>query len=101
MIRKWIDELLAEVGIKLPEKKKKDDLEEINYALLRRREFKPNETWEVRWESRNGEYSSDVKPEIAAFTSKQEADGFANLLRESYKILRHTSGTQVSVKRGN
>ena len=33
--------------------------------------------WEVRWQSRYGEFSEDTRPEIEAFTSEEEARAFA------------------------
>lgn len=100
MIRKFITELLAEVGITLPEKKVK--VMNDNTSLLeKRKNFRFNQTWEVRWESRNGAFSSDTKPEIAAFASKHEAEVFGEVLRESFKLIRHTSGTRVTVQKGH
>jgi len=100
MIRKFITELLAEVGITLPEKKEK--VVESNAILLeRRKQFHFTETWEVRWASRHGDYSGDTKPEIAAFASREEAEEFGEVLRDSFRLIRHTSGTRVVVQKGN
>lgn len=56
--------------------------------------------WEVRWTSRHGQYNSDVSPEMEAFPSKDEAEEFALALRNAFKLIKHTSGNQVIVKKG-
>jgi glutamate dehydrogenase/leucine dehydrogenase len=57
------------------------------------------QTWEVRWQSRNGEYSGNVKPEAEVFTSEEEAVEFANSLKKAFRLIRHTSGTSVSISK--
>ncbi len=61
------------------------------------KEIKVAQTWEVRWQSRYGEYSGSVRPELESFLTEKEANDFAESLRAAYKLLRHTSGTEVSV----
>jgi hypothetical protein len=53
--------------------------------------------YEVRWRSRTGEYGSDTRPEVEGFVTQELADAFATSLRNAYKLLRTTSGTDVSV----
>lgn len=53
--------------------------------------------WEVRWRSRNGEFSCDTQPELEAFTSWDAAEEFATALRNAYALVRTTSGTTVTV----
>ncbi len=55
--------------------------------------------WIVNWYSRYDEYSVSVKKEYEAFISEDEANKFADSLRKAYKLLRHTSGTQVTVEK--
>ncbi len=55
--------------------------------------------WQVTWWSRHGAYSSDLEKEFEVFTSEQEANDFANALRAAYKLLRHTSGTEVKMEK--
>ena len=100
MIRKFFTELLQELGITLPEKKEKVKVAHSE-LLQKRKNFEFNETWQVRWTGRHGDFSSDTRPEIAAFSSHEEAEEFAEVLRESFKLLRHTSGTKVTVIKGN
>lgn len=57
------------------------------------------ETWAVRWRSRNGRYSSDIRDEMELFTSKEDAEKFATALREAFKLIRHTSGDKVEVSK--
>lgn len=62
------------------------------------REIEVAQLWEVRWQSRHGEYSMDVRPEIEAFPTRQAAEEFAESLRNAFDLVRHTSGTNVTVK---
>lgn len=55
--------------------------------------------WEVRWESRHGEYSGNTKPEIEAFPSLEEAEEFAKALRNAFKLIKHTSKDSVTVSK--
>lgn len=57
--------------------------------------------WEVRWTSRHGEYSSDVRPEMEGFTSPEEAHEFSDALRNAFKLIRHTSRTTITVARAD
>lgn len=59
------------------------------------------ELHEVRWTSRYGEYSNSTQPEAEVFTSKEGAEEFAAALRNAFKLIRHTSGTTVEVKKRN
>ena len=101
-MRKWIEELLGEVGIKLLEKKKKViDVESLpdGRTLFSMDRFENLAEWEVRWESRNGDYSGDVKSEVAAFTNRATAEAFAETLRDAHKILRNTNRIGIRVER--
>ena len=53
--------------------------------------------WEVRWRSRNGEYSGDTRPEMEAFLSLEEAESFKTALVNAFKLIKHTSGTRVTL----
>lgn len=99
MIRKFITELLAEVGITLPEKKVKPAIEVTTIPPPFSASYKLTETWEVRWTSRHGDYSGDTKPEIAAFTSRRDAEQFAMALKSAFKLLRHKHGTGVVMEK--
>ncbi len=62
------------------------------------REIEVAQLWEVRWESRHGEYSNDTRPEMEAFPTRQTAEEFAEALRNAFDIVRHTSGHKVTVR---
>lgn len=53
--------------------------------------------WDVRWNSRHGEYSGDIRPQLECFTSEEAADAFAESLRNAFKLIRTTSGNNVFV----
>lgn len=54
--------------------------------------------WEVRWTSRHGEYHMDTRPELECFTSAEDAEAFAESLRNAFAIIRTTSGNRVTVR---
>lgn len=64
----------------------------------RKQNTSDGEAWEVRWTSRFDDYSTSTQHEVKVFPNKEEADEFANALRSAFKLLRHTSNTQVYVR---
>lgn len=57
------------------------------------------ETWSVRWRSRYGQYYGSTQDEMEVFTTKEDADKFAKELRAAFKLIKHTSGTSVEVRK--
>lgn len=57
------------------------------------------QVWTVRWLSRYGEFSGNVREEVAAFVNEQEAKDFKESIENAFKLLRHTSGTTVILTR--
>ena len=57
------------------------------------------EAWEVRWQSRQGSYDGDTRPEVRMFPVKNDANAFAKALRDAFKLIEHTSGNYVSVEK--
>jgi hypothetical protein len=53
--------------------------------------------WEVRWRSRHGAFSGDLRPEVECFTSEEAADEFATSLRNAFKLIRNTSRDDIGV----
>lgn len=59
--------------------------------------------WEVRWMSRHGKWHSDLRPEMEAFTSEEQAKQFALSLMAAFKLVRNTSqeDTKIQVKKAD
>jgi hypothetical protein len=56
-------------------------------------------TWTVRWESKRGNYPYTTKrPEVQMFTNKEDANHFAQSLRDAFKLIRHTAEADVVVE---
>lgn len=75
----------------------------INFKWLRisggeKVEVKATRSWTVRWTSRHNPYSSGSRPECEVFTSATDAERFATALREAFKLIKHTSGTEVIIQ---
>lgn len=66
----------------------------------RTKQIQVPQLWEVRWESRYGEYASSVKPEVEAFTTLEAAEEFALSLRRAIALLKHCgAGTEVNIRK--
>lgn len=48
--------------------------------------------YDVRWTSRQSEWSHDTQPEIRTFTTKEEAEAFRDALVDAFKLIKHTGG---------
>ena len=57
------------------------------------------EAWEVRWRSRNGQFSGDTQPEVKVFPKKEDAKEFKKALEDAFKLIKHRSGTNVELKK--
>lgn len=55
-------------------------------------------TWMVRWTSRHGQFQSETKPQVQAFTNLEDAEHFAKSLRDAFALIKHTSGNTVTVE---
>lgn len=55
--------------------------------------------WYVRWERRYGCYHGDTEAVMEAFPNKDDAIEFKDSLEKAFKLIRHTSGTQVILSR--
>lgn len=51
----------------------------------------------VRWKARYGQYNCDVRECVEAFPNPEDAEKFAESLRAAFKLVRHTSGDNVTV----
>ena len=57
------------------------------------------ELWEVRWTSRHGQWHTDIRPECEVFPIKEDAEAFAQALKNSFALVKHTGcGTKVSIE---
>lgn len=57
------------------------------------------ETWMVSWTSRHGVYSCDTRLQFQAFTNSEDAEHFAQSLRDAFRLVKHTAQTDVRVER--
>jgi len=63
------------------------------------KEINAVQLWEVRWKSRYNEFFSGTQPEVEIFTDEQTARDFKQALEQAFRLLRHTSGTRVTLKK--
>lgn len=63
------------------------------------RELESVQTWEVRWTSRHGDFSTDIKAEMEVFTSEEDATYFAKALRAAFNLTRITNRDEVKVRK--
>ncbi len=55
--------------------------------------------YEVRWTSRHGSFSGETQQEVRVFVSQEDAEEFYDALKAAFKLIKHTSGTRVTVNR--
>ena len=48
------------------------------------------ELWQVRWVSRHGEFSGDVRTETELFYTKEAAEEFRRKLEQAFLLIRST-----------
>jgi len=63
------------------------------------KEIETVQLWVVSWWSRHGSYSGDVRKEYEAFTSEDEANKFAESIRNAFRLIRHTNIDGVEVEK--
>lgn len=56
------------------------------------------DTWVVRWNKRYGEFHCDIEMAAQFFTSREEAEAFADSLKKAIKLLGHMSNELTWVK---
>lgn len=57
------------------------------------------EVWLVTWKARTGEYSSNYRIAAKAFVHKEDADRFAESLKEAKALLQYTENLGISIER--
>ncbi len=58
------------------------------------------QTWEVRWQSRHGDFSSDVRMECEIFTDEATANHFTTALRNAFELVRHKGAEKIVLTMG-
>jgi hypothetical protein len=62
-------------------------------------EIETVQLWEVEWQSRHGGYSGDTRREFEVFTSEFEAERFKAALEAAFRLIRHTHGAQILMRK--
>lgn len=57
------------------------------------------QVWMVRWVSRYGSFNTETQKEAQAFTNEEDANHFAQALRDAFALIRHTSQAHVYVEK--
>jgi hypothetical protein len=55
------------------------------------------QTWKVEWQSRSGVWNHDVNKECDFFTDENNANHFAEALRNAFKLTKNTSHNEIKV----
>lgn len=61
------------------------------------KEVEAVQLWKVSWLSRYDKWDVHGHPEMEAFTSEEEAEQFAESLRNAFKLIRHPGADKVKV----
>lgn len=54
--------------------------------------------WMVSWDARYGEFSSEKERVSKAFLNYEDAEAFADSLKEAKKLLQYTEGINITIK---
>lgn len=76
-------------------------IEKINsiFGVVKRKEAKGAEVWIVSWEARFGDYKGDTKRVAKAFLLEEDAEQFAQSLKDANKLLQNTNGICLTIKK--
>lgn len=55
------------------------------------------EIYSVSWLSRFGDFHSETKPVYKAFLTKEDAEEFAQSLRDAHKLLQNTNSIKITI----
>ena len=55
--------------------------------------------WVVSWNSRTGDYSTDVKRVAKAFLLEEDANQFAESLEQAQNLLQNTNRLQIKIEK--
>ena len=55
--------------------------------------------WIVSWDSRTGDYSSDIKRVAKAFLLEKDANQFAESLEQAQNLLQNTNRLRIKVEK--
>jgi len=64
-----------------------------------KKEITAYEKWAVRWIGTTGYYSGNAREECEFFTSQEDAEHFADQLREAFKLTRTCGEKSVLLKK--
>lgn len=81
--------------------KKRVAIKEMEIPSSEKQQIDAVETWVVRWLSRYGEFSNNVRPECEVFTSFEDAEKFKQALIDAFKLIKHTYGARVTVSKND
>lgn len=71
----------------------------VNIPTAEEKTIEAAETWRVSWIGRYGRFAHDTRLESEFFFSEEDANDFANSLRNAFKLIRHSSEDTVSVEK--
>ncbi len=63
------------------------------------KEVETIQMWRVTWYSRYGEFSHLTRKQVEIFTNKEDAENFKESLVNAFKLIRHTCGNSLSLKK--
>ena len=55
--------------------------------------------WVVSWDSRTGDYSSDIKRVAKAFLLEEDANQFAKSLEQAQNLLQNTNRLRIKIEK--
>lgn len=63
------------------------------------KEVEGTHVWVVSWDSRTGDYSSDIKRVAKAFLLEEDANQFAESLEKAQNLLQNTNRLRIKIEK--
>lgn len=71
----------------------------IYFPFRKERKLEAVELWSVRWKRRYGKWESSTEPVAEFFTNKEDAEYFAERLKEAKNLLQYTETINIRVEK--
>lgn len=69
------------------------------FRVEKAKEVEGAHLWIVSWDSRTGDYSSDIKRVAKAFLLEEDANQFAKSLEQAQNLLQNTNRLRVEIEK--
>ena len=69
------------------------------FSVKKEKEVDGAHVWMVSWNSRTGNYSSDIKRVAKAFLFEEDAKQYAESLKQAHALLQNTNDLKINIEK--